>query len=219
MKARRHDLITLTAQPRFLEVSCQTCATATAYVNEWIAAGRPFVFPRQDDAAQRLQLGLVFIDAGVKHRALVKVDPDDVRRVDPPFRLDACLDAFSACDARILSALCLDMHASGLSLLVFGSLTWERIAGQPYRNTDSDLDLLCDVSTPAELETAVMQLRNADRQLSMRLDGELRLPDNACVNWREALQASVGETQQLLVKSERRVTLRSVDSLWTSSRG
>lgn len=185
-------------------------------MHEWIAAGRAFVYPRQDGTLQTLQLGLVFIDAGVKHRALVKVDRDDVRRVDPPFHLDACLDAFSPADALILDALCAAMRASGLPLFVFGSLAWEMIAGQPYRNADSDLDLLCDVRTSAELETAVMRLHAADQQLSMRLDGELRLPGNACVNWREASQACAGTTQKLLVKREHGVALQSLASLWTA---
>lgn len=214
MKTRRHDLVTLDTAARPLGVTCQTSAAAAVHVAEWISAERPFVYPRQTGDAQTMQLGLAFIDAGVKHLAVIQADRRDVRRIAPPLALDECLDAFGAEDALVLDDLCFAMQASRLSLFVFGSVSWEKISGQQYRHPDSDVDVLCDVATWEELEVAVARLRNAERKLSMRLDGELRLPDDACVNWREAMQALDGATtHKLLVKSETGVSLQTLDNI------
>lgn len=196
-------------------IGCCTTDRAVHYVQQWIAEGKAFVCPRQDPrAAGVLQLGLAFVDNGIKHRTSVQVRSQDLLRRASPHSLVHCLDLFGEQPALILGALADKLNAAGYPVYVFGSVAWEMIAGVPYRTDKSDLDLLCDVSTMQDVRFVTSALAAADRALPFRIDGELRFPDDACVNWREVVAALENHAaMEVLVKSERGVCMSTLDRL------
>ena len=196
-------------------IGCCTTDRAAHHVQQWISEGRAFVCPRQDPrAADVLQLGLAFVDNGIKHRASVQVRRQDVLRCASPHALAHCLDLFGEQPACILGALADKLHAAGYPAYVFGSVAWEMIAGVPYRTDKSDLDLLCDVRTMQDVRFVTSAFAAADRALPFCIDGELRFPNDACVNWREVVAALESHVaMDVLVKSERGVCMSTLDGL------
>ena len=211
---RRHDLITLKPDAVAVSVSCCTTDAAARFVRQWISAGRAFVCSRQMPSSSTLQLGLAFMERGVRHRAVVQVRHKDVDLVEPPLKLDRCLPLFRESDAVMLQALVSEVSEAGCLLSVFGSVSWEMVSAESYRTPDSDLDLLCDVSTIHDLNSVIQALQKAERGLSFSLDGELRFPNDDCVNWREAAIAlGRRDAMEVLVKSETGVYLGALDHL------
>ena len=74
---RRHDLLTLKPGAVMPSVACCTTNMAEHYVKQWIAEGRAFVCPRQNPRSQTMQLGLAFVDKGIKHRAFLQASYQD----------------------------------------------------------------------------------------------------------------------------------------------
>lgn len=211
---RRHDLITLKPDAVAQSVVCCTTDKAAHAVQQWIADGKAFVCPRQDPRSNTVQLGLAFVDHGVKHRTLVQVRRADVLRATSPHTLIDCLDLFDEKEATTLRDLAETLHAADFPLFVFGSVAWEMIAGVPYRTAASDLDLLCDVSTMQDLRFVTKALVAADRALPFRIDGELRFPADAGVNWREVVAALTHHADiDVLVKSETGVAMSTLAQL------
>ena len=195
-------------------VVCCTTDHAAHTVQQWIAEGKALVCPRQDPRLSALQLGLAFIDHGVKHRAFVQVRRADVLRATSPHALVDCLDLFGEKEASTLRHLAETLRAAGFPLYVFGSVAWEMITGVPYRTASSDLDLLCDVRTLQDVRFVTNTLAAADGALPFRIDGELRFPNEACVNWREAVIArEVGDEMEVLVKGETGVSMSTLEHL------
>lgn len=195
-------------------VSCCTSNKAELYVRQWIAEGRPFVCPRQNLRSNDLQLGLAFVDGGVKHRAFIQASYQDILRGDSPYKLEETLDIFSQSEAEVLRTLDEELKAAGLPVYVFGSVAWEKISGRPYRTSKSDLDLLCDVATLQDVRLVTKAFASADRKLPFNIDGELRFANDDCANWLE-VKAALGhhDEMEILVKGETGVYLSTLDSL------
>lgn len=196
-------------------VVCCTSDRAAHYVQRWIAEGKAFVCPRQStQESGMLQLGLAFVDNDIKHRASVQVRTEDILRRASPHSLVHCLDLFGEKSALVLIVLADKLNAAGYPVYVFGSVAWEMIADVPYRTEQSDLDLLCDVSTMQDVRFVTSAFAAADRELPFRIDGELRFPNDACVNWREVVAALENDSaMEVLVKNEDGVCMSTLDRL------
>lgn len=211
---RRHDLLILKPDAVMPSVACCTTDRAAHYVKQWIAECRSFVCPRQNPRSNTLQLGLAFVDNGIKHRAFVQARYQDVLQADTPHELIECLDLFGEQEANVLRQLATKLNAAGFTLYVFGSVAWEKISGKPYRTEKSDLDLLCDVATIQDVRFVTASLAAADRELPFSIDGELRFPKDECVNWREVVAALEHHDElEVLIKGETGVYMSSLDSL------
>jgi len=211
---RRHDLIILKPGAIPQQVSCCSSDAAERYVAQWINEERPFVYPRQPKNMSGILLGLAFMEGETKHRAIVSVESDALSRVMPPYRLNDCLSAFQASDSMVLNELINTVVTANKTIRVFGSVSWEIASEKRYRNKLSDLDLLCDVETMTELNLVISAFNKAEENLSFKLDGEIRFPHDACVNWKElhAMQ-NEGFKGNVLVKDEAGVYLRSVTDM------
>jgi phosphoribosyl-dephospho-CoA transferase len=183
-------------------------------VKQWIAEGRAFVCPRQNHRSNVLQLGLTFVDDGVKHRAFIQAGYQDVLRGDSPHNLEYALGMFPENEADDLRDLVAELKTAGFPIYVFGSVAWEIISGRPYRTSKSDLDLLCDVETLQDVRFVTEAFASADQKLPFNIDGELRFANDDCANWRE-VRAALGhhDEMEILVKGERGVYMSTLDSL------
>lgn len=199
-------------------VTCCTTDRAMQYVQQWIAEGMAFVCPRQNHRSNTLQLGLAFVDNGIKHRAFLQVRYQDVLRSEAPHELTDCLDLFNEGEAAVLRQLIKKLKSGGLPLYVFGSVAWEKISRKFYRTDKSDLDLLCDVATLQEVRYVTDAFAAVGLDLPFTIDGELRFPGDECVNWREVVAALAHhEELEVLVKGEAGVYMGSLDTLLEAS--
>jgi len=199
-------------------VACCTSDRAEHYVKQWIGEGKAFVCPRQNPRSNTMQLGLAFVDNGIKHRAFLQARYQDILHGDTPHQLIDCLDLFNDQEATILRQLVEKLNSGGFSLYVFGSVSWEKISGKPYRTERSDLDLLCDVATLQDVRYVTDAFAAADLDLPFSIDGELRFPNDECVNWREVVAAlSHHDELEVLIKGETGVYMSSLDVLLQAS--
>jgi phosphoribosyl-dephospho-CoA transferase len=95
--------------------------------------------------------------------------------------------------------------------ILFGSLLWQRLTGMSYLKQRSDLDLLWRVANRAHALGLAEAIASCEAISPMRIDGELMLPDQSAVHWRE-YQQQRGE--EVLTKSMRGVQSRAWHSLF-----
>lgn len=210
---RRHDLVYLDRDVAF-ETPC--AATGDSWwqaARDWIAAGRPLVAARQPAGDGPLLLGLSLPLKQQRKRLSIHVDHRAVAGIDTPLAVAGCCSRLPVAEADVLRRLAERAAACSARLGVFGSLAWEALSGEDYRHADSDIDLICDVATLAQLDTMLAALQSAAGELRCRLDGELRFPDGDAVAWQEFAAHRKNPAALVLVKGLHEVGLRPVHAL------
>ena len=209
-RIRRHDLIYLSAQAAEPVARSLVAKQFANSVIEWIEQGRPFVATRQNPANPLLLLGVTLPQAWGRPRLLVQADLCWVEDIQPPLavahlehpELQPLKRSFSRFDFP-------------QELGLFGSLAWEILTGESYRTAASDLDLICDVRTPEEMENCLNWFAQAARSVPCRLDGEIRIQNNWAVNWRELAQIQLQPDISVLGKNGTSVALVKGPDLWS----
>lgn len=194
---RRHDLVWL---GRRWEGALRAAPPpgAAAPLAAWIAAGRPLVVTRQDPARpEALALGLARPPGAAPRRIALAVDLGAVTRVAPPLALRAALASAPPAWRGTLAALDAAARGAGLTLRVHGSLAWQHLSGERHLTGASDVDLLARPRDAARLGALLALLAAAEGRGGPRLDGEVILPGERGVAWREL----AGGAGSLLVKS------------------
>ncbi|MBK7647207.1 MAG: malonate decarboxylase holo-[acyl-carrier-protein] synthase [Betaproteobacteria bacterium] len=213
---RRHDLVYLRRDAAF----GTPCAVAGdpfwLAASEWIGRGRPLVAARQPDGAAGVLLGLSLPLAQQRKRLSIQVDRSAVAEIRSPLSIEQCWLRLSPGQANVLRRLATQAAACSVRIGVFGSLAWEVLSGEDYRHAESDIDLIIDVDTMAQLDAMLLALQLAASQLPCRLDGEIRLPDGSAVAWREFAANRDKPTAGVLVKGPREVALLPMQSLLAS---
>ncbi|WP_024937868.1 malonate decarboxylase holo-[acyl-carrier-protein] synthase [Xanthomonas arboricola] len=168
-------------------------------LQQWFAAGLPAVVARGDgsEAPGSLRLGVPLPPNEGKQRLALSAGLDEVARSTAPLALDAVIAAAPAATQPALQALLTQCNANALQPRVFGSFAWQALTGLAYVHAQSDLDLLWSIATPEQAQAVVTVLQRWEQRHGLRADGELLLPDDTAVNWREY----AGSAQQVLVKS------------------
>jgi phosphoribosyl-dephospho-CoA transferase len=175
-----------------------------AAVVAWVGAGRPLVATRADPAAPgAVALGLALAPGAAVRRVGLCVDPRAVVAIAPPLTLRAALASAPAAWRPPLARLDAAARARGLLLRVHGSLAWQHLSGVPHVTPDSDVDLLARPRDAGALRVLLALLAAADGRGGPRLDGEVLLPGERGVAWRELLAGA----ERLLVKSTAAVAL------------
>jgi phosphoribosyl-dephospho-CoA transferase len=210
---RRHDLVYLHPDAAFATPCAETGDPLWLAARDWIAAGRPLVAARQPADGGRLQLGLSLPLAQQRKRLAIAVDRSAVAEIRAPLSIGGCCSQLPAADAAVLRRLEARSAACSVRLGVFGSLAWEALSGESYRHAESDIDLICDVATPAQFDAMLAALHQAAGELACRLDGELRFPDGNAVAWREIAANRQQPAALVLVKGPQEVGLRPVQAL------
>lgn len=109
------------------------------------------------------------------------------------------------------------MAREEIALGVFGSLAWQAITGQQYLRGGSDIDLLFEPASQAQLAQGVRLL--AYHAMFLPLDGEIVFPGGAAVSWKEWRQVAVkggDPDNKVLVKTPEAVKLERVSALAAS---
>ena len=214
---RRHDLAYVKPGARVRLESLP--APWTALLMDWIACGRPLVVARQTEVGEGIRLGLTLPTRLGRPRLAYLVQPKDLLCVRPPLDLGSCLSHLPDADLATLEALEARCAELGVRVGVYGSLAWEVLSGEAYRHAQSDLDLICEVSTGAQVEGCLDPLRTAAGRLTMGLDGEIRFPGGGAAAWRELAGARAHPDTQVLVKGDREVALWPLHALLASCQG
>ena len=208
----RHDLLWLTASG-WQALMAQ--GPDLADLARWRDADRPLVVRRSEPGLPpgAISIGLPLPPAadGSKRRFGGHVQPDQVARRQRPLTLAQVAASAPPHWQRAIAALLADTPADPRAgamadvmvdsppLRCFGSLAMQAVTGLPYLTDASDLDLLLQPRSVAQLDAGLALLRRHRDHLP--LDGEIVFPHGAAVSWKEWLAAPAGGDARLLVKS------------------
>ena len=185
-------------------------------VAEWAQLGRPVIVRRRmvGDFADSVPTALPLPPCHGKRRLAFSFSSDAAIAALPPVLLrDAART--TPTEWRPVVAALLDFgDAIKVAPRVFGALLWEHATGLPYLTKQSDLDLLWPISDEGTALSLVDRLRRLDAEGTVRIDGELELPDGAGVNWRELAQSRADRSDELLVKTMDGVEVRTRAALF-----
>jgi phosphoribosyl-dephospho-CoA transferase len=175
----------------------RSTAEAIALAEQWRALDRPFIVasPGAHDAENDLRLGLALPD---KRRIGLQLPRAAVVRSAPPPSLpEVVAQAPAAWRPRLWEVETM-ARAAGVSTAVYGSLAWEYRCSTAYVRADSDVDLLFDAKAAPPLGPVLDLARALSADAGApRLDGELILPGDRAIAWREFAR----RPEELLVKS------------------
>ena len=212
---RRHDLVYLHTTAAFTSACAAEGSGLADEVRAWIALGRPLVMARQT-GSPGIQLGLTLPLRLDRQRLAIQLAREDIAAVLPPVRIQRCLGRLPGQSATAMADLAAAVTACGANIGIFGSLAWEVLTDEEYRNADSDIDIICDVTTSAQIKSVMAALGEATGRLHCRLDGEIRMPDGLAVSWRELAGLAAKPDARLLVKGPVSVGLMSFAELTAS---
>ena len=213
---RRHDLVYLRASAAFETLCVEAGGPFWLVARDWIAHGRPLVAARQPATAPGVLLGLTLPLHSERKRLTIQVDRSSIVAVQPPLTLARCMALLPVDSATVLGELESRINGSKARIGVFGSLAWEALSGETYRHAASDIDIICDVATPAQFRLALAALQQAAVELPCSLDGEIRFPDGNAVAWREILANLERPNAAVLVKGNEEVRLMPMRALMAS---
>ena len=211
----RHTRVWPTAAGRTTLASGSHDVTTRTALELWSARGWPLVVRRsEDDESARddaIALGLPLPPLLGKRRLKFRLPRDGVAAHAPSLTLDEVVAQLQPTLARVLAPLARAAAREHIVLRVFGSAAWEAQTGLGYLRADSDLDLLAEPTTRAELKLALALLQRTQERVAMRFDGEIVFPGGDAVAWRE--WACGNSESRVLVKNVSRVALVSRSDL------
>ena len=213
---RRHDL--LRADPAVWDamLRCHPGVAQLPLIADWARLDRPVIVRRRmvGDFADSVPTALPLPPCHGKRRLAFSFSSDAAITALPPVLLrDAART--TPTEWRPVVAALLDFgDAIKVAPRVFGALLWEHATGLPYLTKQSDLDLLWPISDERTALSLVDRLRRLDAEGTVRIDGELELPDGAGVNWRELALSRADPSDELLVKTMDGVEVRTRAALF-----
>ena len=211
---RRHALAWLATAP-----TADGGDTYQHVVDDWHAAGRPFVVATPRGAAPALTFGLCRprVDAGTPPvRIGAQASPDDVVRTEPPpsAAAVAARGADLGLDVTALRSLARSAEDEDLDVRIYGSWMWCWLTGTgggAFVAERSDLDVVVTVDGEDDAVRALMLLAACQSSWPVRIDGELAFPDGGEVHWRELAAGA----PDVLRKSLAGPALVARESLWS----
>ena len=213
---RRHDLVYLRASAAFETLCAEAGSPFWLAARDWIARGRPLVAARQPATAPGVLLGLTLPLHSERKRLTIKVDRSSIVAVQPAVTIARCMTLLPVDSVAVLGELESRINGRKARIGIFGSLAWEALSGEAYRHAASDIDIICDVATPAQFRLALAALQQAAVELPCSLDGEIRFPDGNAVAWREMLANLDRPNAAVLVKGNEEVRLLPLRALLPS---
>ena len=213
---RRHDLLRVDPGAWDAMLRCHPGIADLPLVADWARLDRPVIVRRRmvGDFADSVPTALPLPPCHGKRRLAFSFSSDAAIAALPPVLLrDAART--TPTEWRPVVAALLDFgDAIKVAPRVFGALLWQHTTGLPYLSEQSDLDLLWQISDEHTALSLVDRLRRLDAEGTVRLDGELELPDGAGVNWRELAQSRADRSDELLVKTMDGVEVRTRAALF-----
>jgi phosphoribosyl-dephospho-CoA transferase len=202
----RHELVWLSPSWRDALLTPLQPA-AEPILSAWFAAGRPAVACRRELGLppDAVAVGVALPLSRLRARIGFAVARRAVLRAASPLRLAAVVETAPLEWREALSRIDRDAGALGMPVSVYGSLTWQHLTGEPYLDAGSDVDLLVQPRTRAQLEGALDLLRRWDGFGGLRVDGEVLIGAGRAVAWREMSRGR----DRVLVKTDSSVGLEA----------
>lgn len=205
----RHDLVWLSDAGWDAAGATKGACDAVA---QWQRNGYPAVVrraePDTDDSVVCAGIALPPDAQGMKKRIPLRIAAAHIRKRSAPLALH---EAIPALPARWQPALA-QLAAQGIGFRVYGSAAWQALTGMAYVSAASDIDLLFQPQTRAELDAGLLLLAAHARTLP--LDGEVVFPGGAAVAWKEWMTAIAAPGKpRVLVKDQRHVRLMTTHEL------
>ncbi|WP_426191657.1 malonate decarboxylase holo-[acyl-carrier-protein] synthase [Massilia sp. DWR3-1-1] len=195
----RHELLYLTADGWARALAAP--GADSALLGPWRENDWPLVVRRREpgSGADTVSLGLPAPPAadGARRRFACTVPVAAVARRQAPLALAAIVASAPAHWQGALAAVLADGgHDGAPPLQVFGSCAMQALTGQSYVGPASDIDLLLELTTLAQLDAGLALMGR--HSAALPLDGELVFPAGDAVSWKEWAS---GADQRVLVKS------------------
>lgn len=211
----RHSLVWMRPNCR-AAVAAQVKDGAThTQVAAWLAADRPLVVARQPCGAAlpdtitpgtisvgTISTGLALPPAPDKRRIGLVVAAHEIARYTQPLLLADAIPHSTAAWQPALAELHDAAINIGIKLRVFGSLAWQALSGMQYLTPHSDIDLLWNPLSHAQLQQGIALLARWEQEHGLRADGEVLFGASSAVSWREWAAMKPGGDQRVLVKRE-----------------
>lgn len=174
-------------------------------LDDWFAGGRPAVVRRQASCtAGTIALGVALSPRRGKLKIPLVTSRTALLRARPPLPLDEALGSAPDSWRPSLKGLLDGARSLGVPLHVYGSLAWQHLTGEPYLTPSSDVDLLWRAGDAEQITAMLRLLDKWQRTSGLVADGELLLPDNGAVAWKEL----AARPRMVLVKHARGVEMR-----------
>ncbi len=186
---------------------------ALAEVEAWFERGLPAVAAarREEEDADAVALGVALPPAGARRRVRLVLAREAVLRASPPLRLREAMGSAPREWSASLGALDGAARGAGLVLRVYGSLSWQHLSGERHLTDRSDVDLLVRPRDAASLRRALDLLEARSDGHVPRLDGEVLLPGDRAISWRELAAARRrADGGRVLVKTSSSARLEGV---------
>ncbi|MGB8516818.1 MAG: malonate decarboxylase holo-[acyl-carrier-protein] synthase [Gallionella sp.] len=214
-KISRHALVWLREAGHAALIAQVTDGTRREFVRAWLAADRPLVVSRQPEeiSSGMIAVGLALPPSLAKCRIALKLPRADIAKFAPPLQLT---DVISNAPTEWRNALEKLAHAAkniGIALRVYGSFSWQTMSGLSYVTTTSDIDLLWQARSPAQLQQGISLLLEWEQTSGLRADGEVLFGDDHAVSWREWSQTKSVNVQRVLVKRDHSAALLGTHEL------
>lgn len=194
----RHQLIYLKKGSPVRIISEHNDLTViAAYVSDWIALKRPFIYTRQPEQDKLIYLGLTTLLNKQKHRVALQVNSNTIEH---------------CADLPKISAVMTCEDIDGVQ--VYGSYLFEYLSQQSFVNKNSDLDILLEYNHHSL--RAIQKIIHTLQALSgKKIDGEVRFKSQ---DPSEVMDMSVQEllsnSPNLLVKTVHNVYLIPREKLY-----
>lgn len=216
---QRHDLLQVEQSAWEAMLAKRADLRAVPLVEAWIRRGYPIMIrrPATCDSIGDLPAALPLPPSEKKLRIALSLAADAKVTKLPPVLLCDTADLVSSEWQPAVRALLKLGEKLSIAPRVFGALLWESITGLSYLTSRSDLDLLWHVPDEQHTAALVEGLRNLEASSPVRIDGELLLPDDAGVNWREVAISLRDPQRNMLVKTMEGVATRSLSTLFRPS--
>jgi phosphoribosyl-dephospho-CoA transferase len=207
----RHDLVWLDATGLVIECNPRWPDEADI-VGDWLSQGRPLVVTRRpsDMPPNYCALGLPLPVRLGKRRIALQARTGAIREVRRPPALSQVMATAPADWRQALQALDRLARNANIRLRVYGSMAWQFLTGETYVTSASDVDVLWQPLSLADLERGVAMLSAWEGRSGIRADGEILLPDGSGISWREWSHGS----RVVLIKRNDGVAMHPAKDLW-----
>ncbi|GJE16973.1 malonate decarboxylase holo-[acyl-carrier-protein] synthase [Methylobacterium marchantiae] len=202
----RHDLLRVDPEAWAACLAVRRDLDNVPHLADWARVGWPVIVRRRDhgESSDGIPVGLPLPPSAGKRRIGFTLSPAAVSR-HPPVTLEQARETAPPAWRPSLEALLALGSEHGSVPRVFGSLLWQALTDLPYLGPGSDLDLLW-LATGRVDRPFLQSLARIEAGATMRIDGDILLPDGTGINWRELLDAPADGT--ILCKARESLTLR-----------
>lgn len=182
-----------------------------AILQHWISRGLPTIITRRqpDTDPEFVAAGLALPPGKGRRRIAFSVCTDAITALRPAPALRDIIPLAPPSWHACLDSLAADARAASIDFRVYGSFAWQFLTGLPYITNRSDIDLVWQPVSTADLYCGIAILRRREHESGLWLDGEIILPDGSAVAWREFDSGR----RRVLVKGSCGVGLRTDEAI------